>query len=137
MGRYKPECSRKQEKIFLGSDNDTLSSRCQYLPDYLPVETGSYRRGRGLGGRVGVASGRLEGSGGGEASKGEVREGQRHEGRALALGQLLVLQQGSHGKRACGSEFCHCFLIATGSTGFVLTSFGFVWRGVQICFGQL
>ena len=75
MGRYKSECSRKQEKIFLGSDNDTLSSRCQYLPDYLPVETGSYRRGRGLGGRVGVASGRLEGSGGGEASKGEVREG--------------------------------------------------------------
>ena len=24
--RYKPECSKKQENIFLGSDNETLSS---------------------------------------------------------------------------------------------------------------
>ena len=52
--RYKPDCSRRQEKIYPEDIRDTISS--QYLKEYLQEgqETGTHRRGRRLSGRVGV-----------------------------------------------------------------------------------
>ena len=57
--RYKPECSRRQNRIYLDGSEDTLSSH--YLTEYLPKETGKHGRGRRLSGRVGEAVRRIEG----------------------------------------------------------------------------
>ena len=57
--RYKPHCSRRQEKIYIEDMRDTISS--QYLKEYLldGQETGTRRSGRRLSGRVGEEVKRL------------------------------------------------------------------------------
>ena len=62
--RFKPECSKKQEKISFENKRDTMSSH--YFNKYLlkEKETETYRRGRRISGRVCDEVKRLEGSGG-------------------------------------------------------------------------